>query len=69
MKQSSEDRMRRAADFKRRLDEAGFGLGELQRRAGLTRNVIYNLSKGQSPTSPEMAAALERAFRHLDDES
>ena len=62
MKLSTEDRLRRAADFKRRLEEAGLTIGQLQRRAGLTRNVIYNLSKGQLPTSPEMAAALDRAF-------
>lgn len=67
MKRDSEWQ-RRAAEFARRLREAGLSITEFQRRSGLTRNVIYNLSKGQPPSSPEQAEALDSAFRAAGSE-
>lgn len=63
--QKSEDRVARAAEFARRLSATGLTITEFQRQSGLTRNVIYNLSKGQSLSSPEQEATLEDAFRRL----
>jgi len=61
-----EDRLRereiRAAEFARRLKATGLAVGEFQRRSGLSRNVIYNLSRGQKPSSQEQAELLEEAF-------
>jgi predicted transcriptional regulator len=65
MKQGFEDRTRRAAEFARRLKETGLSITEFQRRSGLTRNVVYNLSKGQAPSNSELADKLERAFQEL----
>lgn len=62
MKQDFEWR-RRAEEFERRLKATGLTKSQFQVRSGLTRNVIYNLSKGQPPSSAEQAQALERAFR------
>ena len=62
MKQDSEW-LRRAKEFERRLKATGLTKSQFQARSGLTRNVIYNLSKGQPPSSQEQAELLERAFR------
>jgi len=62
MKQDSEW-LHRAEEFERRLKATGLSKSQFQARSGLTRNVIYNLSKGQAPSSAEQADALERAFR------
>jgi predicted transcriptional regulator len=55
--------MERAAEFARRLKATGLTITEFQKRSGLTRNVIYNLSKGQKPSSGEQARMLEEAFQ------
>lgn len=68
MKHDSESNAR-AAEFARRLRLTGLRLTEFQKRSGLTRNVIYNLSKGQKPSSSEQAAHLERAFAELENKS
>lgn len=62
MKQDSDWR-HRAEEFERRLKGTGLTKSEFQSRSGLTRNVIYNLSKGQPPSNAAQAEALERAFR------
>lgn len=64
MKRDSETEAR-AAEFARRLAATGLSKTDFQQKSGLTRNVIYNLSKGQQPSSPDQAAALEKAFRDL----
>jgi hypothetical protein len=60
-----EERSTRAAEFARRLSATGLSITEFQRQSGLTRNVIYNLSKGQRPSSPEQETKIEDAFRRL----
>jgi|HubBroStandDraft_1064217.scaffolds.fasta_scaffold1201073_2 hypothetical protein len=64
MKLDSE-REARAAEFSRRLKATGLTITEFQHQSGLTRNVVYNLSKGQKPSSPEQAEKLEEAFAKL----
>lgn len=64
-RQNAEERTVRAAEFSRRLAATGLTITEFQRESGLTRNVIYNLSKGQQPSSPEQEAKLDEAFRQL----
>jgi hypothetical protein len=39
----------RAVDFRRRIAAAGITIREFQRRTGLTRNVVYGLTKGRKP--------------------
>jgi hypothetical protein len=68
MKHNSES-VARAAEFARRLALTGMGATEFQRASGLTRNVIYNLSKGQKPTSEAMESQINGAFNRLVDES
>lgn len=60
---SKEARDARAAGFRRRLRTTGLTITEFQRRSGLSRNVIYNLSKGQAPSSQTQAEQLEQAFQ------
>lgn len=64
MKQDSETAARAAA-FARRLAQTGMGITAFQRASGLTRNVIYNLSKGQQPSSENQAEQLNDAFNRL----
>ena len=52
----------RAEEFTRKLKATGLTKAEFQVRSGLTKNVIYNLSIGQPPSSVEQAAMLETAF-------
>ena len=59
------EKQRRAAEFARRLKDTGLAIKEFQRRSGLTRNVIYNLSKGQAPSSHAQTEALAKAFRDM----
>jgi hypothetical protein len=59
------ERAVRAEEFARRLKATGLGITEFQRRSGLTRNVIYNLSKGQAPSSPDQATLMNEAFERL----
>lgn len=64
MKHDSETKARAEA-FAQRLAATGLTKTQFQLRSGLTRNVIYNLSKGQKPSSPDQAAALDNAFKEL----
>ena len=64
MKRDSETSAR-AADFASRLAKTGMNITQFQRASGLTRNVIYNLSKGQRPSSEEQANQLNEAFTKL----
>jgi hypothetical protein len=65
MKRGFEERAVRAADFARRLKVTGLPITEFQKRSGLSRNVIYNLSKGQAPSSLDQKETLEKAFRDM----
>lgn len=65
MKLSDPERQARAADFARRLAATGLSITDFQRRSGLSRNVIYNLSKGQKPASEHQRATLDEAFARL----
>ena len=51
----------RAEALRQRIAAAGLTLAEFGRRAGLTRNVVYRLAKGQEP-SKDQQAAIERAL-------
>lgn len=64
MKHDSETAAR-AAEFARRLAQTGMSITEFQRASGLTRNVLYNLSKGQRPSSDYQAEQLNEAFKKL----
>jgi len=55
----------RAKEFADNLASTGLKLGEFAKEAGFTRNVIYNLSIGQAPSSVEQARRLEDAFQRL----
>ncbi|HTV92558.1 MAG TPA: hypothetical protein VMG98_07560 [Verrucomicrobiae bacterium] len=59
------EKEQRARAFKERLATTGLSITEFQRESGLTRNVVYNLSKGQKPSSVEQAQRLEEAFAKL----
>lgn len=59
------EREERARIFRERLAATGLSITQFQRQSGLTRNVVYNLSKGQRPSSPEQARLVEEAFRRL----
>jgi transcriptional regulator with XRE-family HTH domain len=39
----------RALNLRGRIKAAGLSLAEFQRRSGLSRNVVYNLARGQKP--------------------
>jgi predicted transcriptional regulator len=65
MKHDSESEAR-AAEFARRLKATGLRITEFQKKSGLSRNVVYNLSKGQKPSSDEQAAQVEQAFRNCE---
>ena len=43
----------RAADLRRRIVAGGFTIAEFRRRSGLTRNVVYALTKGRAATPEE----------------
>jgi len=59
------EREHRAKAFRERLVETGLTITDFQRQSGLTRNVVYNLSKGQKPSSEEQAQKVEEAFARL----
>ncbi len=65
MPKSDADWIARAKDFKHKLEATGLSITAFQRASGLSRNVVYNLSKGQKPSSDEQAAQLEETFRRL----
>ncbi|MGH7706618.1 MAG: hypothetical protein ACREM6_01615 [Vulcanimicrobiaceae bacterium] len=58
-------KQQRIAEFSRRLKATGLTITEFQRRSGLSRNVVYNLSKGQAPSSGDQEEALTKAFRDM----
>jgi transcriptional regulator with XRE-family HTH domain len=43
----------RAADLRRRIKAAGLTIAEFMRRSGLSRNIVYALSKGREATPGE----------------
>ncbi|MDP9024951.1 MAG: helix-turn-helix transcriptional regulator [Candidatus Eremiobacteraeota bacterium] len=55
---SDVDAQVRAVMLRARLAELGLTLAEFGRRSGLSRNVVYRLSKGGKPT-PEQVAAMK----------
>ena len=55
----------RASEFSANLAATGLKLGEFAKEAGFTRNVIYNLSIGQAPSSEEQLHRLQNAFERL----
>ena len=60
-----EAKSRRAEEFASNLAATGLTKSEFAKMAGFTRNVIYNLSIGQAPSSPEQATKLAAAFEKL----
>lgn len=55
----------RSEEFARKLKATGLSITEFQRLSGLSRNVVYNLSIGQKPSSEQHAVTLEAAFNRL----
>jgi predicted transcriptional regulator len=55
------EKARRAAEFKARLKATGLTPTDFQNRAGLTKNVYYNLSIGQEP-KPDQKRRVELIF-------
>jgi predicted transcriptional regulator len=51
----------RAAEFKAKVKQTGLSPTEFAARAGLTRNVYYNLSIGQEP-KPDQKRRIEAMF-------
>jgi hypothetical protein len=64
-KQKNPERLERARDFAAKLAATGLQKSEFAKEAGFTRNVIYNLSIGQAPSSREQAEQLAAAFERL----
>jgi len=64
-KQRDPARLARARDFAAKLAATGLQKSEFAKQAGFTRNVIYNLSIGQAPSSREQADKLSTAFERL----
>lgn len=58
-------KLQRAQEFAAKLEATGLKKSDFAKEAGFTRNVIYNLSIGQAPSSPELAAKLDAAFERL----
>jgi predicted transcriptional regulator len=48
-----EEHETRAAALRERIKKAGLTIAEFRRRAGLSRNVAYAISKGREPTADE----------------
>ncbi|MDH2910303.1 MAG: hypothetical protein HKL92_08470 [Candidatus Eremiobacteraeota bacterium] len=59
------EKEKRATAFAVRLAATGLSLSEFAKEAGFTRNVIYNLSIGQKPSSDSHAQKLDAAFERL----
>jgi hypothetical protein len=57
LKSDSDAQVRRAA-LRARLADLGLTVAEFRRRTGLTRNVVYRLSKGGKPT-PDQAGKMK----------
>jgi plasmid maintenance system antidote protein VapI len=60
-----QERLRRAKEFAEKLEATGLKMSDFAKEAGFTRNVIYNLSIGQAPSSSDQAAKLAAAFERL----
>jgi len=60
-----QEKQERAQAFQEKLAATGLRLLQFAKEAGFTRNVMYNLSIGQKPTSEEQAIRLEQAFERL----
>ncbi|MBC5810503.1 MAG: helix-turn-helix transcriptional regulator [Candidatus Eremiobacteraeota bacterium] len=58
----TDERALRKTELRSRLAAAGLTLAEFQRRSGLSRNVVYNLARGQQP-KPDHVSKIEEAFR------
>lgn len=52
----------RAAALRERIKKAGLTIAEFRRRAGLSRNVAYAISKGRE-LSPEEQHRIDQALR------
>jgi plasmid maintenance system antidote protein VapI len=61
----AQEKRRRADDFAAKLAATGMKKSDFANEAGFSRNVIYNLSIGQAPSSPEQARRLAEAFDRL----
>lgn len=55
------DSINRAAELRKRIADHGLTLAGFGRKAGLSRNVVYRLTKGGKPT-PEQAAKIAGAL-------
>ena len=55
----------RTKHFATKLAATGLRLSEFAKEARFTRNVIYNLSIGQAPSTEEQANRLDAAFERL----
>jgi hypothetical protein len=62
---NQEAKSARRDEFRRRLLATGLTITKFQRLSGLTRNVVYNLSSGQAPSSEAQRQMLEHAFTSL----
>ncbi|TAM58898.1 hypothetical protein EPN52_09680 [bacterium] len=45
----TEQERQRAEAFRRRVAAAGLSFAEFSRRTGISRNIVYRLTKGQKP--------------------
>lgn len=52
---------KRAADLRRRIAAAGLTIAEFRRRSGLSRNVVYALSKGRE-IKPDESERIDRVL-------
>ena len=55
----------RATDFRQRIKAAGMTLAEFSRRSGITRNIVYRLTKGQKP-KPSDQNKIAMVFEKLE---
>jgi transcriptional regulator with XRE-family HTH domain len=68
----TEEEELRATEFRRRLAAAGLTLAEFSRKSGVTRNIVYRLTRGQKPKASDqekIEAVLGRQSstqRHLE---
>jgi predicted transcriptional regulator len=55
MDYKDEESAARASALRKRLAERGLTIAEFRRRSGLTRNVVYALSKGKKPSDEQQS--------------
>ena len=60
--------LQRAGEFRARVYGAGLTWAELARRASISRNVMYRLSRGGKP-SPDQQQSINRVLREATVES